>query len=70
MKKKKKRTPGRPKEEPFDSVIRVPIDGAMRDQFHALCISHKPRVPMTKAIRHFMKLCIINKTILGMNVEK
>jgi hypothetical protein len=64
----KKKKAGRPKE--FDSEMHVHLNKKMREEFLVLCTTNKPRTTMNHAIRHFMKLCIVNKTILGLTVEK
>ena len=63
-KPKKKKLVGRPAQ--FNGTIRVPIDTKMREDFHKLCVTNDPPCKMTEAIRHFIMLCNVNKTILGL----
>lgn len=68
-KTKKKKPVGRPAQN-FDAVVRVLCTKKMREEFLLLCNLNKPRCSMNAAIRHFMKLCIVNKTVLGLDVDE
>ena len=68
-KPKKKKPVGRPSKK-HDAVLPIHMPKALRDNFMIICTVNKPRTTMSEAIRHYMDLCIKNRTVLGLDVDE
>lgn len=50
--------------------LHIWVDEKLRNNFFRLCAVNRPRTDMTKAIVHYMDLCVKNREVLGLGLDK